>query len=292
MASPHRAGAGDDEHGDRIDDGEGERRVGPEDEPDFERRRRHGHDRRHEPHRHPVHQGLDRQLRSLRLLDHADDLREHRRITNRGRPDAHRTLLIHRAADDGAPRRLGNRDRLAGDHRFIDVALALNDFAVDRHALARSDLDHVASHHLADVDDAIGAADMGDPRLQADQSLDRLGRPPLGASFEEAAEQDQGDDHCRRFVIDVDRAGRQKLRRKGRDQRIEIRGKRADGHERVHIGGQPRQRWQTLRVESPSRHDQNQRRQRELDGPVRLHADGSHDQVMDRGHEMRAHPAR
>jgi hypothetical protein len=42
------------------------------------------------------------------------------------------------------PRRLGDRDRLAGDHRFVDIARALDDLAIDGHALARADLDDIA----------------------------------------------------------------------------------------------------------------------------------------------------
>ena len=58
---------------------EGQRRVGPEDEPDARRSAppaaitagtNHSGD--------PVDQRLDRQLAALRLLDHADDLRQHR----------------------------------------------------------------------------------------------------------------------------------------------------------------------------------------------------------------------
>jgi hypothetical protein len=51
---------------------------GPKQQPDRQRQRRRRHHRRHEIERHPVHQRLDRQLGALRLLDHADDLRQHR----------------------------------------------------------------------------------------------------------------------------------------------------------------------------------------------------------------------
>ena len=59
------------------------------------------------------------------------------------------------------PGRLGHRHRLAGDHRLVDVALALGQLAIDRHLLAGphaqqvADLDGVDLHRLVG---AVGAA--------------------------------------------------------------------------------------------------------------------------------------
>ena len=74
----HGAGAGDDEHGDRVDQRVGETRLRTDQHPDDEGERGDGEDGRDEDGGDAVDQRLDRQLRALRLLDHADDAGERR----------------------------------------------------------------------------------------------------------------------------------------------------------------------------------------------------------------------
>jgi len=66
--------------------------------------------------------------------------------------DAHvqRPIAIERAPDNGVAERSRYRQRLTGDHRFIDGTGAADDHAVRRHAIARPDEDHVARAKIAD----------------------------------------------------------------------------------------------------------------------------------------------
>ena len=85
---------------------------------------------------------------------------------------------------------------------------------------------HVAGHHLLDCDLDFGARahDAGGLHLQLHETLDRLGGPPLGDRFQEAAEKDQRDDHAGGLEIGRRRAGGEDLRHDERQQRIEIGG--------------------------------------------------------------------
>ena len=85
------------------------RRLRTEHEPDKEGERGNDHHGRHEPGGHLVDHRLDRQLRALRLLDHADDLRQHRVRPDLGRAEGEGARLVDRAADDFGARALGNR---------------------------------------------------------------------------------------------------------------------------------------------------------------------------------------
>ena len=60
--------------------------------------------------------------------------------------EAERAGPVDGAADDRVARLLAGRDRLAGDHRLVDEGRALDDLAIDRHALARPHDDDVAGH--------------------------------------------------------------------------------------------------------------------------------------------------
>ena len=222
----HGAGAGDDQHGDGIDQREGQRRRRAEIEPCSEGEGGDGEDRRHEIHRHLVDQRLDRQLRPLCFLDHADDLRQHRVAADRRGPDREGALLVHGSGHDLAAARLGHRDRFAGDHRLVDIAFALDDFTIDRDTVAGADLHDVAGQHRIDrqIDRLAVAADTRGLGLKSDQPLDRFRSAPLGAGLEQPAEQDQGDDNRGGFIIDVHRPSGQEARREGRHQRIEVGG--------------------------------------------------------------------
>src|SRR5690606_7459853 len=108
------------------------------------------HDGGHEPQRHLVHGGLDRQLGALRLFHQADDLGEHGLRAHGGGAKRKRALLVDGTADDFAAGALLDRNRLAGDHGFIDETAALEEFAIHRHLLTGSDFDHVARDDVVD----------------------------------------------------------------------------------------------------------------------------------------------
>src|SRR3546814_6441926 len=97
---------------------------------------------------------LDRQLRPLRLLDHADDLGQNGVGADLGRAEGEGAGLVDRTADDGRACGLGPGDRPAGEHRLVDPGTAINDIAIDRHAPARTHRDDSTR------------SDVGEPALQ------------------------------------------------------------------------------------------------------------------------------
>ena len=144
----------------------------------------------------PIGQALDRRLRPLGSLDHRDDRGENGVATDAGRAHDHRTGGIHRRADELVPRPFRDRKRLAGQHRFVDRGLTVDDDSIDRDPFSGPDPEHVADPHRGERDIDLEA--VLDPpsgrRLESDQSADRAGRLVLGAGLEPATEQNQADD--------------------------------------------------------------------------------------------------
>ena len=71
------------------------------------------------------------------------------RASRVSRPDAgdfelERSAAVDRSGVDFVARPLVDRQRLAGHRRFVDVAVAGDDRAVERHLVAGPDDDHVA----------------------------------------------------------------------------------------------------------------------------------------------------
>jgi hypothetical protein len=153
---------------------------------------------RHEPPRHLVDEALDRRARPLRLRDHPHDAGEHR-----VRPrllDAHhqRAGLVDRAAGEHVARLLGDRQRLAGEHRFIERALAGEHHAIGGHGFARPQAQAVAGLDKLDGDILIlpvradAACGLGRERHQRP---DRAGGGFARPEFQHLSEQHQrGDD--------------------------------------------------------------------------------------------------
>ena len=86
-------------------------------------------------------------LRALRPLDELHDPGERRVAADVGGPHDERAGRVDRRADDLVAGRLRGRDRLAGEHRFVDRRGALDDDAVDRDLVARADAQEVAGDH-------------------------------------------------------------------------------------------------------------------------------------------------
>jgi hypothetical protein len=93
---------------------------GPKISQTSEGRQRGQHHRRHEPQRDLVDHRLDRQLRALRLFDHADDLRQHGLRAHRRGTHRQRALLVDRAAHHAAARLLLDR---IGSPLIIDSSM-------------------------------------------------------------------------------------------------------------------------------------------------------------------------
>ncbi len=144
----------------------------------------------HEDRRDPIGQPLGSGLAGLGVLDELDDLRQRRLGADRRGPDREHARGVDRGTGDVVADLLVDRQRLAGEHRFVDGARSVDDLAVDGHLLARPDLDHVADLHRLDRHHRLDAvADQA--RLlgaELDERPQRLAGSTLRTGFEVAAE--------------------------------------------------------------------------------------------------------
>ena len=186
---------------------------------------------------------------------------------------------------------LGHRHGFARNHALVDIARAVQHLAVDGQALTRSDLDHISKGNLGHV--YLGERLLTpDPRAtwrQPHQPLDRLRRAALRPRLHPSADEDQRHDHRGGLVIDVDRARGQHARGEGCDHGKQIRCRRADRDEAVHVRRALQQRGHTLEIKRSAWPNQHRRRQRKLDQPAFLHANSAHDQMVHARDKMAAH---
>ena len=117
---PQRARAGDDQHRHRGDQRERERRVGADVEPHDERGDGDEEHRRARTSATPRRRGAGSAPWSSGPAHEADDLGEHRVAADLGGPHPERAGLVDGGADDDVARSLGDRHRLAGDHRLVE----------------------------------------------------------------------------------------------------------------------------------------------------------------------------
>ncbi|MNX73993.1 hypothetical protein D3C86_1054110 [compost metagenome] len=238
---PHGARAGDDQHGHCIDQRVRQGGRGAEEEPDTKREQGGRHHGGHEPGGDLVHQRLDGQPRALGRFHHADDAGQHCVGAGMGHAQREAARGVQGAAGGLHAGLFFNRHGLAGQHGLVDVRTAFDDVAVQRdffagahqHDIARVDLFNLDIHGLAVAHHARRA------RLQADQALDGRARLALGARFQCAPQQDQGDDDGGGFKVDVACGLGQPGGRKGGHYRIPPGGARAQGHQRIHLGRAP-----------------------------------------------------
>ena len=256
-----RARAGDHQHRHRAEQrllpvARGEAPCGKRDERDHEHHR-------HEHRAHLVHQFLDRRLCGLRILDQADDAREGRLSAHRAGLDDEQAFGVDRAAGDAIALGLRDRQALAGDQRFVDVACALAHLAVHRDALARAHHHDIANahrfeRHLALEAVAAHARDIGTQRLER---ADRLRRLALGARLEPFSEQHQRDDDRRSLEIQVHAVPRPCEHQVHRQS---IGGARAERDQQVHVARARAQRLPAGAVETPPEPELHRRGEREL----------------------------
>ena len=271
---PQGAGAGDDEHRDRVEEGIGEPRLGPEDGPDDEGQGRDRQDDRHEVGRDDVGQALDRGAGPLGLAHHPHDLGEHRLGAHPLGPHDEAPGAVDRAADEGRPGRLRDGDRLAGDHRLVDGARAFEDHAVGRDLLARPDAEPVADLDQVEGDvlfAPVVAESAGHLGGEAQERLDGARRPAPGLQFEHLAEQDEGRDDRRRLEVDGHHAavpaerGRDEAGEEGRHDAVAVGDPRPEGDEREHVEASVHDRGPAALEERPAAPEDDGRREGELD---------------------------
>ena len=111
-----------------------------------------------------------------------------------GRPHDEAAAAVERAADERGAGRLLDRQRLAGDHGFVDGTGALDHLAVDGHPVAWADAQEVAGMDGIERDllvAAVGAHPARGLGGEAQQRLDGAAGALAGAQLQDLAEQDQ-----------------------------------------------------------------------------------------------------
>ena len=278
-----RAGARDDQHRDRGNQGVSHRGWRPEDRPHDEGDDRDHDHRRDEPARDHVDQALDRRARALRLGDHLHDPGEHGLAADPLGAQNEAARLVDRAgADPIAPGLLG-RHRLARQHRLVDRAAPFDNFAVDRDLVARAhpqavaDLDHLKRHFF--IDTAVTHPPCGFGR-ELQQGLDRAAGALARPELEHLAEQHERHDHRRGLEVDVDLAlGPTEGRREdpGRDRRdhaVQIRRADADPDQGPHVWAELLERCPAALEDRPPGPEHDRRRERQLEPVRHLPRDG------------------
>ncbi|MDT4821764.1 hypothetical protein FQZ97_549500 [compost metagenome] len=265
---PKRAWAGDHQHRHRVE----QRRfpVPAQQAPAQHRQQRDDQHHRHEHRADLVHHALDRRLGRLRMLDHADDARQHGLGANGNGARHQQPFEVDRAAGQPVARLLGHRHALAGQHRFIRMAAAFDHLRIDRDALARTHHDLVADahrrqRHAGFLAAAAHARGIGTQRRQR---ADGLGGLALGARLQPLAQPHQRDHHRRAFEVQV----RHGLggRAPHQPQRQAVRRGRTQRHQQVHVASARAHRLPASLVEAPAEHKLHRRRQQPLH-PGRQH---------------------
>ena len=257
-----RAGAGNDQHRDRV-----QQRLLPVAAGESPAQQGHQRDDQHHRHKHLahlIHQTLDRCFGSLRVFHHADDARQRGFRTHRQGFHQQQTVAIHRTAGDMRIRALAERQALAGDERFVHLAVAFAHRAIHSDALAGAHHDQVADAHGGQRDfdiHAITAHPRG-IRAQRLQRADGSGGFALGAGFQPLAQQHQRDDYGGCLEIQV-RHGVGGMRQQ-QINRQSIRRRRPQRHQQIHVAGASLDRLPARAVETPAEPELHRCRQRPL----------------------------
>ena len=145
---------------------------------------------------------------TLRFRDHLDDLRQHRVGADLVGPHHKRAVPVERAAGEALSARLLDRQRFAGDHRFVDRGAAFDHHAIHRNGLSRTNTQQIA--HLHDLQRHVGfGAVRADAARRLGRQVEQRTDCRAGAlarlQLQHLAEKDQRDDHGGGLEIDLDR---------------------------------------------------------------------------------------
>ena len=241
---PESAGAGDDEHRHRVDDGVGHCRRGPHQRPHDEGNNGGRDHRRNEVTGHHIGQLLNRRPAALRLGHHLYDLRQHRIRAHTYRFDYQATRSVHRGTNDTVARGFLHRDRLTGNHRLVDAAVALGHRAVHRHLFSRPYPQTVSNVNMLQRHVFFAAVGIDSPRAlrrQSQQRADGGAGAVACAQLHHLSQEYQGDDHRRRFEIHGDPArvipegGGEYVGCDGGDHAVDIGDASAESDKREHV---------------------------------------------------------
>jgi len=152
---------------------------------------------------------LDRSPAPLCFGNHRHDPCQKRLCANLFRPHDKAAVGIDGGADDLISDVFLNRDRLSGDHRFVDGAGALKQNTIDRNLFARAHTQSIPYAHGIQGDICFGSVLLEATSrlcLHSQQLLDGLARLAACAQLQDLPEQDEGHNHSCRLEVDSDLA--------------------------------------------------------------------------------------
>ena len=255
-----RVGARDDDRG----HGKGQREEHSllrDGEPVQERDQARAHRDDHEVVRGAIGDPLSGCLRALRRFHQTGDPGQSRVRADVRRPEADRAGLVHRARDDRASGLLLDGHRLAGDHRFVDRGVAVDDHAVHRGTLAGLEHDDVSDrdlrrHHAHDLPVPL---DVGFARCELEELAHRVGRAAPGAHLHPVTEQQERREHDRRLVEGL------ATDREGESDAEDVAHQDAERDEHAHVEHARPDRSPRADVEDARRPQRDRRAEREQD---------------------------
>ena len=247
------AGAGNNQHGHGIDQAVSHRGLRPQQAPGQEGQEGGEQDRGDEAGGNRVGETLDRSACPLGFGHHLDDPGQEGVLSHPGGPHDEAAGLIDGAARHPVGRKLLDRQGLAGEHRFIHRACALDHHSVYRDAFpgpnpqSGVDGDTVQGDLLLRSilpQSACGVG--GQPQERADGAAGLLASPEL----QHLSQQDQSGDDGGCFEIDgngsvrISKGVRKQGRGQGGRQAVEVGSRRAQSDQGKHVGaaaeeGQP-----------------------------------------------------
>ena len=237
----HRARTRNNENGNGSGDGARQGRHVSEQIPGEKSRDRYCNHRRDKHRADFVRQALDRRPRRLCVPHQFDDPRQHASGADTGCLVAEGTGGVESASHYGIAGGLGNRKRLACQHRLVDVAGAVDHGSIDWDALTGPH-----EHDIARVNLPKWPVDPGASLLDARRRWQQRGELSQGcrglaasACFDRASRQHQPDDEDDRLVVDVGRdpVSRKQVWSDGRRDGVDKSGSRTESDEGVHVGG-------------------------------------------------------
>ena len=217
-----------------------------------------GHE--YQPERGAISQTLARRFGVLRLLNELDDLSQGGIDPDLGGPHPQRSGGVQRGADDLVAGRFVDRQTLAGDHRLVEVALAVLDDAVDRDLRAGANQEQVSHLDVGgrNLDGSAVSHDERHRRREIQQRTDRLVGAAPSAHLEPVAQQHERRQDCGRLVEHLAAAGQ------GHDEGVDPPG--TDGYcdQHHHVEGAGPQRTDRSVEEDPGRPEHHGQGQQQL----------------------------
>ncbi|MBA7676774.1 hypothetical protein ES703_85019 [subsurface metagenome] len=135
---PQGAGTGNNEHGDKIEEGEGEGWSWSYEVPDYKGNNGNANHYRHEITGDDISQTLNRSLASLGFLYHSDNLSQGGILAYLGRLELEAACLINGSTDNLISYLFLHRDTLPGNHGLVNTGVTLANYAIHGHSLTRS----------------------------------------------------------------------------------------------------------------------------------------------------------